>query len=67
MGSEQLLTQVHTEARVLCYKMNLDNDVFYQSYTMLSKINGSMSENDFRKYCLILSVLSKIDMIGKLE
>jgi hypothetical protein len=66
-GSDQLLTQVHTEARVLCYKMNLNSDVFYQSYIMLSKLYGSLPERDFRKYCLILSILSKIDMIGKVE
>lgn len=34
---------------------------------MLSKIYGSLPKSDFRKYCLILYVLSKIDMIGKLE
>ena len=60
--SDELIEQEQTEARAWCYKMNQDEDTYLVTFQMVKKIYGYLPESDFRKYCLMLVMLSRIDI-----
>jgi hypothetical protein len=61
-ASDEFLDHHQTEARTWCYKMNLNNDVYQTTYIMVTRLYGYLPESDFRKYCLMLVMLSRIDI-----